>query len=194
MLNKKSTSAVRSLKSSLGVAHFKILGIKTNIGTKPEWHQYYVYGKKTQIKIDKDASACAIYISGKLIDLSIPYGWHYFYIFDYRIDSDDVFIAFLNAFACETEEEFDYFKPLLENFISNLRSSENGYWKKVINKLNEEISKADDSKIRSSYRSIEIVYKQKLTMFVRNKDEFFYVNNMQISKSIDMFLYFHKAA
>ena len=150
--------------------------------------------KKIQIKIDKDARACAIYISGKLIDLSIPYGWHYFYIFGYRIDYDDVFIAFLNALACETEEELDYFKPLLENFISNLRSTENGYWRKVLSKLNEEILKADDSKVRSSYRSIEIVYKQKLTMFVRNKDEFFYVNNMQISKSADMFLYFHKAA
>jgi uncharacterized protein YdcH (DUF465 family) len=150
--------------------------------------------KKIQIKIDKDAKACAIYISGKLIDLSIPYGWHYFYIFGYRIDYEDVFIAFLNALACETEEELDYFKPLLENFISNLRSTENGYWRDVLNKLNEEILKADDSKVRSSDRSIEIVYKQKLSMFVRNKDEFFYVNNMQISKSADMFLYFHKAA
>ena len=50
--------------------------------------------KKIQIKIDKKARACAIYISGKLIDLSIPFGWQYFYIFGYRIDSDDVFIAF----------------------------------------------------------------------------------------------------
>ena len=150
--------------------------------------------KKIQIKLDKEAKACAIYISGKLIDLSIPYGWHYFYIFGYRIDSVDVFIAFINALACETEEELDYFKPLLENFISNLKSSEKGYWRDVLNKLNEEILNSDDSKVRSSYRSIEIVYKQKLTMFVRNKDEFFYVNNMKITKSIDLFLYFHKAA
>lgn len=150
--------------------------------------------KKIQIKIDKEARAAAIYISGKLISLSIPEGWHYFYIFGYRIDNDDVFISFLNALACETEEELELFMPYLKNFSSDLKITDDNYWRKVLEKFKNEIDKSDDSKIRSSYRSIAVVYKHKLTMFVRQKDGFFYANGTKITDSQNLFITLFKVA
>lgn len=144
--------------------------------------------KKIQIKIDKDARVAALYISGKLILLSIPEGWSYFYICNSRIDSDDVFISFLNAVACETEDELELFKPCLKNFKSHLKETNDCEWHKLLERFKDEIIKSDDSNIRTSHRAIALVYKHKLTMFVKEAGGFFFSNGTKINGSSNLIL------
>jgi hypothetical protein len=148
--------------------------------------------KKIQIKVDRQARAAAIYISGKLINLSIPEGWMYFYICGHRIDIDESFIAFLNAVACETEEELEQFKDLLEPCLIYRSYSNN--WKEILEELRKKIEEADDSKIRPSERSVAVVYKHKLVQFVKNKDDgYYYADEIKISNSQKTFVIILKA-
>lgn len=147
--------------------------------------------KKIQIKIDRKVRAAAIYISGKLINFSISDG-HYFYISGTRIDWEDTFIAFLNAAACETEEELNEFESLLNPYQSLLRPYND--WKQVIDSLNRIITEADHSKIRASERSVAVVYKHKLSLFVKNKDDgYYYADGLKISNSQKTFVIILKA-
>jgi len=141
--------------------------------------------KRIQIKIDREARTAAIYMSGKLINLSIPSGWMYFYIYQHRIDSDISFIAFLNAVACETEKELEHFKPLLSHYVSLGSNHDN--WREVLDTLTKKIEEADYSKIRPSYRAIAVVHKQKLVMFLKDKEGDYCADGVKISNSMDIF-------
>lgn len=150
--------------------------------------------RKIQIKIDVDRRAAAIYTRGKLISLSIPSGWLYFYIYNYRIDNDETFIAFLNASACETDDELELFRPILENFVSNGRKSSNDYWREVLAKLNTEIDKTEPVKLRKSDRSVDLVFKEKLFMFTRNNGGSFSINENYTVINADVMIAIIRAA
>lgn len=149
--------------------------------------------RKIQIKIDFDRRAAAIYTRGKMISLSIPPGWSYFYIFNYRIDSDEAFTAFLNATACETEEELEFFIPILEGYVSNGRTTGKDYWREVLAMLNSKIDKADKVKLRKSHRSVDLVFKEKLFMFISNMGSYIIGENYSVINA-DVFVAIIRAA
>lgn len=148
--------------------------------------------RKIQFKVNKEKRAAALYIKGKLFPLSVPKDWHYFYLGGYRVDKDETFITFLNAMACETEEELLEFEPLLNPFSMSFRNCVE--WEQVIEKLHKRIDDSDFGSLHASYRSVEVVYKHKLSMFVKDDEGIFCADGHKISDSSQTFKNICRAA
>lgn len=116
--------------------------------------------REIQFKVDKEDRTAALYVSGKLVTLTIPQGFGFFRLGEYKILTDEAFIAYLNASACETEEELNRFIPLFDNYE----------WREKLDWLLNHIKNADTVKINKVRQSVAVVFRNKLFFFKRDEE------------------------
>jgi hypothetical protein len=116
--------------------------------------------REIQIEVDIEDKTAALYVSGKLITLTVPQGWGYFRLGEYKILTDAALIAYLNATACETEEDLNHFIPLFDN----------SEWREKLDWLLNHINNADIVKISKVRQSVAVVFRNKLFFFKRDEE------------------------
>ncbi len=139
--------------------------------------------REIQIEVDKEDSTAALYISGKLLTLTIPQGFGYFRLGEHKILTDEAFIAYLNASACETEQELINFIPLFDN----------SEWREKLDWLLNHINNADTVKISKVRQSVAVVFRNKLFFFKRD-EEGYKIDRVNLEFSREEFATFCSAA
>lgn len=152
------------------------ININLNIKTSLKVKNFCKTMKNIQIKIDKEDRTAAFYVSGKLVTLTIPSGWGYFRLGNHKVQTDEAFYAYINASACETDEELNHFIP---HFDDNWR--EKLYW------LKNEIENARAVKVSVIRDSVAVVFRNKLNFFIKDKEGFYNICENKLSHSRDVF-------